>query len=98
MKEALSEVARPVPVRAPVMRTTLFFIGSIVLVKELLRTFEFLFEFLFRREPVVQHHSLHAAARGINGMSASADLFWSGGHFGRLYGWRALKQLGGFMF
>ncbi len=61
-------------------------------------TFEFSFEFLFRLEPIVQSHSVHAAARGINGTGALADLFRGGGRLGRLQGWRALILFGGVMF
>ena len=55
-------------------------------------------EFLFRPEPVVQSHSLHAAVRGINGAGALADLFRGERQLGRLHRWRALILLGGFMF
>ena len=56
------------------------------------------FKFLFRPEPVVQSHSLHAAARSINGADALADLFRAGGQLGRLHRWRALMLFRGFMF
>jgi hypothetical protein len=53
---------------------------------------------LFRLEPVVQDHSLRAAARNIDFVGVPADLVRSRRRFGRLKGWHTLMAFVAFSF